>query len=190
MLIFSQNLINYGMPIPDEAIYRINLAWINNLSELKELLAKHKDRDIFIDLPKGRTKPPNNNYSLEEIIPILKSNKNIKFFAISNVDSSRDLNDYLKLIPENITLIPKIESPEGVKNIEKIIQSLPGTKKIIMLDHDDLFSKLVKQNESPENFKEYIDTLKKFCDLNGVILLRTIGVVFSDSEKRVTQYIG
>ena len=58
-----------------------------------------------------------------------------------------------------------------------------------MLDHDDLYSNLIKKNESPEKFKEYIFKLTEFCQKNNVIMLRTIGVIFSDDEKRITQYM-
>jgi predicted CopG family antitoxin len=58
-----------------------------------------------------------------------------------------------------------------------------------MLDHDDLFSNLVKKKESPEKFKDYIISLTNFCQKNNIILLRTIGVVFSDEETRDIQYI-
>ena len=40
MLIVSQNLTNYEIDIPQDAIFRINLAWINNLKELEKLLIK------------------------------------------------------------------------------------------------------------------------------------------------------
>ena len=33
MLIISQNLSNYEVDIPKDAIFRINLAWINNLKD-------------------------------------------------------------------------------------------------------------------------------------------------------------
>jgi len=36
MLVMSQNALNYGIPVPDDAIYRINLAWINNIEELSD----------------------------------------------------------------------------------------------------------------------------------------------------------
>ena len=58
-----------------------------------------------------------------------------------------------------------------------------------MLDHDDLYSNLIKNKESSSKFTEYITTLKEFCDKNNIVLLRTIGVIFSDEEKRTTQYI-
>ena len=63
MYIVSQNLSNYGVLFPADCIFRINLAWINNLNELKLLLKKYPFNEIFLDLPINRTKPPNNNYS-------------------------------------------------------------------------------------------------------------------------------
>ena len=53
MLIVSHNLVNHDFPIPKDAIFRINLAWISNLEILKEILEKHKNDDIFLDLPKN-----------------------------------------------------------------------------------------------------------------------------------------
>ena len=64
MLIASQNLTNYDVNLPDDVIFRINLAWINDLDTLKNILEKHENHKIFIDLPKNRTKPPNNSYLL------------------------------------------------------------------------------------------------------------------------------
>ena len=187
MRIFSQNIINYGIPVPENSILRINLAWINSIEELEIILQKNNNSDIFLDLPVGRTKPPNNKYSFEDIVLILQKNENIKYFAISNVDSADNIRELIKKIPKQVSLVPKIESPKGVKNIEQITKVL-GDKKIIMLDHDDLYSNLIKQNEPPEKFKEYISNLSNFCQKNNVIMLRTIGVIFSDDETRITQY--
>ena len=188
MRVFSQNITNYGIPIPDDSILRINLAWINTIDELKTILEKHANSKIFLDLPIGRTKPPNNKYSFDDLIAILVSNRNIKYFAISNVISSDDLKKFIDKIPKHVSLIPKIESPEGVLNIENIT-SILGDEKIIMLDHDDLFSNLIRKNESPEKFKVYISSLAEFCQKNNVTMLRTIGVIFSDEETRITQYM-
>ena len=187
MRIFSQNLTNYNIPLPDKSIFRINLAWINSLNELNSLLKKHKHSEIFMDLPIGRTKPPNNKYSFDDLVSILNSNKNIKYFAISNVNSSQDLNFFIDKIPKHVTLVPKIESPEGILNIKDTTDAL-GIEKVIMLDHDDLYSNLIKKNEEPEKFKEYISNLTNFCQKNNIIMLRTIGVIFSDEETRITQY--
>ena len=79
MLLISQNIKNhYNLEFPDDVVLRINLAWCNNLEELKEKLSNEKNAKFFLDLPQGRIKPPNNKYSLEEMIPILESNKQIK----------------------------------------------------------------------------------------------------------------
>ena len=96
MLIISQNASNYGIPFPDDTVYRINLAWVNSIDELEILLKKHQKQPIFLDLPKGRIKPPNNRYTLEDLFAVLNTHKNIKFFAVSNVNSSEDLSIYIK----------------------------------------------------------------------------------------------
>jgi citrate lyase beta subunit len=189
MLIVSQNALNQNIQFPDSTVYRINLAWINGIDELEKLLVQHSDQPIFLDLPKGRIKPPNNRYTLEDLFNILNIHKNIKYFAISNVNSSEDLTIYKKVIPKQIILVPKIESPTAVMNIKNIIETIPTSEKIIMLDHDDLYSSLIKNNEPSTKFTEYIKKLSDFCDENNVSLLRTIGVIFSDDEKRTTQYV-
>ncbi len=188
MLIASQNITNYDVNLPDDVIFRINLAWINDLETLKKILEDHKNHNMFIDLPKNRTKPPNNRYSMNEIKPILETYSNVKYFALSNVDSAEYLAEYLEYVPKNITIVPKIESPTGVKNIEEIT-SLLGDEKIIMLDHDDLYSSMLKKNDDPENFQVYIQQLIDFCNKNNVTLLRTVGVMFADTEKRVSEYV-
>ena len=189
MLIISQNITNYELEIPGDAIFRINLAWINNLGELTKILSKYKSNKIFLDLPINRIKPPNNKYSLDDIIPILNSYENIRYFAISNVNNANDLEPYNDLIPKNITIIPKIESPDGITNVSEIVKTIPSQEKILMLDHDDLFSALTKLGEQPSKFKDYINELIQFCKENNINLLRTIGVIFSDEEKRITEYI-
>ena len=189
MLIISQNLTNYQVNIPEDAIFRINLAWINSLKELQDILERHQTRQIFLDLPANRTKPPNNKYDIDELTSIIKSNQNIKYFAVSNINSADDLEMYFNVIPENVILVPKIESVEGISNIKQITDAL-GNNKIIMFDHDDLHSSIIKSKQPISKFLEYFKTLVEYCKNNNVILLRTVGVVFSDEEKKVSDYIG
>ena len=189
MLLISQNIKNhYNLELPKDAILRINLAWCNTLNELKVILARNKESEFFIDLPVGRVKPPNNKYSLDDLIPIIESNKQIKYFAVSNVENKNDLQPFLDKLPDHVNLVPKIESPKAVLNIKEICDSLKTEKKIIMLDHDDLFSSIIHNNEDKDNFQEYIKKLIDFCEKEKISLLRTVGVVFSDDEKRITQY--
>ena len=169
MLILSQNLTNYEIDIPQDAIFRVNLAWVNNLKELEVILGKHRSHKIFLDLPTNRTKPPNNKYGIDELIPIIKSNQNIKYFSVSNINSVDDLEMYL--------------------NIKQITDAL-GDNKIIMFDHDDLYSSIIKSKQPSSKFLECFNKLVEYCKNHNVVLLRTIGVVFSDEEKKISDYIG
>ncbi len=165
MRIISQNVTNYGIEVPKDTIFRINLAWCNSIDELKAMLQKHRDNKIFLDLPIKRIKTPNNRYTLDDLIPIILSHK------------------------QNITLVPKIESPIAIKNISDIVNALPTKERILMLDHDDLFSAILKNNEPTDVFKKYVQQLVDYCNSNKITLLRTIGVMFSDEEKRISEYI-
>ena len=187
--IISQNIINYGIEVPDNTILRINLAWCSSVKQLRNILEGHKNNSIFIDLPIKRIKPPNNKYTLNDLISVISSYNQIKYFAISNVESANDLEDYIQKIPPNIILVPKIESPIAIQNISEIVNAIPTDKKVLMLDHDDLFSRIIKNNESIDNFQSYIQKLSDYCSSNKITLLRTIGVIFSDEEKRVSEYI-
>jgi citrate lyase beta subunit len=188
MLIVSQNLTNYEIDIPQNVIFRVNLAWVNNLKELEVILGKHRSHKIFLDLPANRTKPPNNKYDIDELIPIIKSNQNIKYFSVSNINSVDDLEMYFNIIPKHIVIIPKIESVEGVSNIKQITDAL-GVNKIIMFDHDDLYSSIIKSKQPISKFLECFNKLVEHCKNHNVVLLRTIGVVFSDEEKKISDYI-
>ena len=188
MIITSQNLVNYKINLPNDAIFRINLAWCDTIIEFENILKKHKNNDFFVDLPIKRVKPPNNKYTIEDLIPIIKLHEHIRYFAISNVESSNDLKKYIEILPDHVTIVPKIESPQAIENIEDIVSVLLN-EKILMLDHDDLFSSILKQNRPTSDFKKSIKNLVEFCEKNNVKLLRTIGVVFSDSEKRISNYI-
>ena len=189
MIIISQNITNYEIPVPENAVFRINLAWVNSIDELSKILKTHESHKIFLDLPINRTKPPNNKYTLDQIIEIIKSHPNIQYFAISNVESKNDLSEYIEKLPKSITLVPKIESPTGVENISEIATALDYKQRVMMLDHDDLYSKLLKSNQPPEKFTYYINQLAEFCKSNDIVLLRTIGVIFSDDEQRISNYV-
>ncbi len=188
MLLVSQNTENYDIVLPKDTVFRINLAWCNTIKELEEKLSNNKESDFFIDLPVGRIKPPNNRYTLDDIIPIIKKNPNVKFFAVSNVESKNDLIEFLEKLPDSVNIVPKIESPNAVQNIDEICNVLKTNKKIVMLDHDDLFSSIMRNKENKNSFQDYIKKLVDYCQENDIELLRTVGVVFSDDEKRLTQY--
>ena len=92
-------------------------------------------------------------------------------------------------MPDYLIIVPKIESVEGIKNIKQITDSLKN-EKIIMLDHDDLYSSIIKNDLPKSLFSESLSQLVNFCQTENIKLLRTIGVVFSDKEKRISEYVG
>ena len=189
MLIISQNLTNYNIPIPKDAIFRVNLAWCDSIAQLNDILKKHSNTRIFLDLPIKRIKPPNNRYEIEDLVSVINSNDQIRYLAISNVESEIDLKKYVELFPKNLIIIPKIESSKAITNLQNIASVLNGPEKIFMLDHDDLFSDILKENEPESKFRAHMKTLIEFCDKNNIKLLRTVGVIFNDEEKRISQYV-
>ena len=158
MLIISQNLTNYNIPIPKDAIFRVNLAWCDSIAQLNDILKKHSNIPIFLDLPIKRIKPPNNRYAIEDLVSVVNSNQHIRYLAISNVESDTDLKKYVELFPKNLIIIPKIESSKAIENLQNIASMLNGPEKIFMLDHDDLFSDILKKSESESKFKEHMKT--------------------------------
>jgi len=180
MLLMSQNLHRYG-EIPADAVVRINLAWVEDLEVLKEYLDKTKN-SIFLDMPLGRTKPPNNKYTLSEVKSLISYCNTINYLAISNVESSIDIKEYIDFFDNQLSIVPKIETKKGIDNINEIISVL-NNEKVIMLDHDDLFLDLSRNNISASNFFEYIDKLVEACSKHSIKLLRMRGVIFSDEDE-------
>ena len=127
MLIISQNMENYDLVLPKEAVFRINLAWCNSLEELEDKLAKNKKSEFFIDLPVGRVKPPNNSYSLNDMLPIIEANPRIRYFAVSNVENNN--------VAQN--------NPSIVKEMEGILEEL--TKNVTVESMDDMDDKRLKR---------------------------------------------
>jgi len=189
MIIASQNLTNFDVDLPSDIVFRINLAWVSSIDELIEILKTHHDKKIFLDLPIGRLKPPNNKYSIDDLIPLINEFKQVQYFAVSNVESSSDLQKYVDVLPDYVSIVPKIESPTAVTNIEEIVNTIPSSPKVVMLDHDDMFSSIIRKGESESIFMSKMETLIRYCNEHDVVLLRTVGVIFSDSEKRISQYI-
>ena len=48
MLLISQNIDSYDIKVPDDTVFRINMAWCNSLKELEEKLEKGKLNKFFI----------------------------------------------------------------------------------------------------------------------------------------------
>lgn len=156
--IISQNLVRSGFDLPD-AILRINLAWHKDLSSVEDMLKEYKEKTIMLDVPTKRKKPPKNMHNIDEVITLAKKYK-VKYVAISNVEYPKDV-DY------DYNIIPKVETYKGVMNAHL----LPHP--ILMLDHEDLYSDLVRIGKE----KQYLNLVTKLSERK---LLRMKGVIFSD----------
>ncbi len=169
------------MSFSDKTVIRINLAWVENLVSLEDVINSFNN-EIYLDLPLGRTKPPNNSYSIDDLKKIIDKHDNIRYLAISNVESAEHLIPYINLFGQVLTIVPKIETKKGIDNISSICSTLINDK-FIMLDHDDLFSDLIRLKIPSTEFFTYIEKLSDYCDSNSVKLLKTRGVIFSDEDE-------
>jgi len=179
MILISQNLTRYSH-VSADAVIRINLAWIDNINVLKSQLEEISN-SIFMDLPIGRTKPPNNSYTVEEIRELVLEYPNVKYLAISNVESQSHIKKYINIFRDSLTIVPKIETLAAIENIAEIVEAL-DKEKIMMLDHEDLFTDLFQKNIPPSDFFDYIDILTNYCNKTSTKLLRMRGVIFSDED--------
>ena len=50
LIISSQNLANYDLNLPENTIFRINMAWCDSIEQFENILNKHKNNYFFIHL--------------------------------------------------------------------------------------------------------------------------------------------
>jgi len=189
MILASRHLTDY-IDLPEHFVIRINLAWEHDIEELLGHIAKLKN-DIFLDIPIDRKKPPNNEWELDEIFGACKEESSIKYIAISNVEKAEDIDEWYDCLKRHnlehqICIVPKIESVQAATNIGNILIALPSpnlmTQKTIMIDHDDMFSDIVKLGlDSNSLYTDYIIPIVRACKRRDVRVLRTAGIVFTDT---------
>jgi citrate lyase beta subunit len=175
--VVSQNLLKSSLKLPGHTILRVNLAWHKDLDSVKEMLCEYKDRDVFLDIPIGRKKPPNHNHDLDNIIAIANAFSNVKYVAISNVEDPETVGHYCKKFKAKI--VPKIETLKGATMFIEIVSALNYKPQIIMLDHEDLFSNLTRLKKE-DQYLDIVNQLVDTCREKGIHLLRVKGIIFSD----------
>jgi pyruvate kinase len=160
-MIISNNLIG-KMPIPKDAIIRVNLAWVSK-EEARKILSETKN-DIYLDYPSGRTKPPKPTMTLDDAIELANEFK-VKYFAVSNIECICDVLDIQSKLYYS-EFVPKIETVNGVENIREITQEVD----IIMLDKEDLYVDC-----NGEGYEDLINKVRsskvKVLELAGVIFI-------------------
>lgn len=167
-LIISNNLIG-KMPILDETIIRINLAWIK--SRLKaQMIIEDCKYEIYLDFPSGRTKPPVPVITLQEALELAQHPK-VKYFAYSNAESIKFYEEIERSLPNKI-IVPKIETAVGVRLIPDLIKA--GATHV-MADLEDLFSSV---HGNVETYQNLVDELMSYKD--QIKILRLQGVVFNE----------
>jgi len=167
-MIISNHLIG-KMPIPKDAVVRINLAWVKTFGEADQIISE-SDHDIYLDYPDGRSKPPIPTLTLPEALRLAdRHSSKVKYFAISNAE---DL-DKLYLIKRELEfaeLVPKIETVTGVERMPQMIKM--GIK-TFMLDKEDIFTNVLGSS------KAYEESLKRVRSYNKKVkILELQGVCF------------
>ncbi len=159
------------MAVPDDAVIRLNLAWMPSRDEAEKVLASLKGRRVYLDYPQGRSKPPKPVVTLDEAIE-LANKYEVAFFAVSNVENSLSLLGIRSLLRLTVELVPKFESEAGIKNMARIIQK---TKvKYAMLDAEDVYTNV---NHDSVRYAELI--AMAVAAAKDITLLRLQGVIFA-----------
>lgn len=178
IMLVSQNL-SKSINFSKDTIMRINLAWISSKDTLFKLL-EEIDHDVFIDFPEGRIKPPSNSFLVEDIKPLITIFSNIRYIGVSNIETDYRIQFYKNIFDSQVQIVPKIETIKGIKNIKQISKSLSYDNKIIMLDHEDLFTDVNNQGHSSKYFTSLVDELVNYSRTHNLTLLRAKGIIFSN----------
>jgi len=179
MIIISHNLLfKTDLDFPDHVVMRVNIAWQKDKKEIEKVLSLLK-HDVYLDYPQGRSKPPRPTLTLEEALEIAGKFKNVKYFAVSNVEDPKAIFAIREKLPSHIELVPKIETKKGVENLEAIVKKI-GTK-YIMLDKEDLYIDVKRDHDL---FEKLIEKTRETCEKIGAYALELQGVVFAHHEKK------
>ena len=162
------------MDIPEDAVIRINMAWVHSKEELIRVIENIKDRDIYLDYPQGRSKPPTPTLKIKDAYELMRKYDHIKYFAVSNIETVQNIQKIKAQLPERVEFVPKIETRQGVDNINRIIDCNIQT---IMLDKEDLYVNVGNDNTE---FFTLVDVMRKVCKNLKVTLLELEGVIFSE----------
>jgi hypothetical protein len=178
MILISNHIKTHKiLPIPDDVMIRINMAWIKTEEELVQIIEKVR-QDIFLDFPQGRTKPPTPVLSLEIALKMMRKYKHITHFAVSNAESIKIISYLRSVVPEHIELVPKIETVMGVEQLEEIIRT--AKTKTIMTDKEDLYLAVNRDNTQ---FNKYLEEIRATCKKLDVKNLELQGVIFSEYKE-------
>ncbi len=169
-------LSNHLLTLPEfrdikNVVVRINMAHVKDRTQLEKFV--DVDYDIFLDYPKGRTKPPVPTLHVPDALEMISKYENIKYFAVSNIETPSEVKMISSCLPEHVSFVPKIETLDGVINLKSIFET--GFVKHIMLDSEDLYTNVRNDQELYIQLKRRAKTT---CNKFNVELLELYGVIF------------
>jgi citrate lyase beta subunit len=174
MIVVSNHLLTTThVTFPEDIVVRLNLAWMKDKKTAIATLKKIK-HDVYLDYPQGRSKPPKPVLTLAEALAIAKKFKNVKYFAVSNVEDPVEVKKMRNALPRSIEFVPKIETKRGVKNIPSIVKA--GRVKYAMLDKEDLYGDVEHDSDI---FDILVSAARMSAKESGIKLLELQGVVFA-----------
>ncbi len=159
-------------PAPPDAVIRVNLAWYTS-REAAETAVLAIEHDVYLDFPDGRSKPPVPTITIEGALTIA-ARVNVKYFAVSNCESTKRINDIQGQLREGVVFVPKIETKKGVLNMDLMV--LDCGIRMMMLDKEDLYIDLKRDGEA---FTKFVDLARAKAKALGVELLELQGVIFA-----------
>ena len=179
MLLISNNVQRY-MQIPEDAVVRVNMAWVPTIALLESIISANRERVVFLDFPEGRNKPPKPILTLEDAYVMCKKYTNIKYFAVSNVENISKVVKIQANLPPGIEFVPKIETLKGIKNFGHLVYTC-GIR-TAMLDKEDLYLDVKK--DTTEFFK-CVEHARRICEGLDVELLELEAVTFVGHKKEI-----
>lgn len=177
MIIVSNHLLaTTHISFPKDIVVRVNLAWMHDMTSARAVLDSiaNEGYTVYLDYPQGRTKPPKPMFSLEAALTLANESRNIRCFAVSNVEDSDSIKSIRDRLDQGIELVPKIETVEGIRNFKDIMDAIGSQH--AMLDKEDLYLSVNGDSVSFNNMVEHIRMTAK--NIN-VTLLELQGVVFA-----------
>ena len=156
----------------EDVVIRINMAHVRDMDELERFV--NVPYDVFLDYPKGRTKPPVPSLHIPDALKIMNKYRNVKYFAVSNIETDSETKAIISTLPKHASFIPKIETWKGIINLDTILKNNPINH--IMLDSEDLYTSV---SNDQEMFLYLKDRARRTCKRNNVCILELYGVVFN-----------
>lgn len=174
MILVSNHLFSITeVKFTEEHVVRVNLAWVRDVKTASSVLKKIKGY-VYLDYPRGRTKPPGLSMPIKKAIDLAKKHKHVKYFSVSNIEEPMDAKKIKAMLPTNIEFVPKIETKRGIRNFPAIMRA--GKSTHAMLDKEDLYRDV---KEDPDVFDVLVDAVRMYSKEHGVTLLELQGVVFA-----------